>query len=472
MHINKCPFIEDSVRKKPQKMSFEEFMAMMAASGKEMPKHDDMPRQEKVIPVEERASIEIENGELHKDPSAIFGGTIDSTRGNRLRIVGYGAETGGIWLSGKDTNFLLEDSYIYMDGDSPVHNNAGGGKYNPVYVDDHAKMTIRNSILYANGCERHALGCDKGAELRVYDSIISSHGAAYGKNLPNGYTDRTVTKGHILAGNTRATSAGGDTKSYYYNSTITAEGWGALATDGGGDGIYLEANDCRIITSKSGYGTYADGGCHNVFNRCVFNCACMSVILSGESKAEFHSCRSNNGTHFAVIYCVISPSDAETAELTIEDCNIDTIDSALLVKSANALVRVKGSSIHSDAGTIVESVVSDDKDATKVTSDRVYGVNVYFEECDLIGNLVNTDTDRSMYVHLSDTTLVGAAENVVLYLEDNAHWIADGDSEVYLGKETDIDCIDAMPGVTILAHGDAEYETVLPSGGKLQVVCD
>lgn len=466
MFIQKSSKIEEAVRIPAKPFSFDG-MPKMPGDGPMEHGHSHVAPEDKDP---KYAALEIDNGQLTVRPESIYGGKYDGKCAKDLRIAGYDTETGGVYATGEETDYTLENAYIFVDGDSTEHNNAEAGKYSAAFVDGGAKLTIRNSVLLANGCERDTLGCGDKSEIRVYDSFIGAMGAPFGDDLPEGVESRIITKGHILYGNTRTFCCVGASKSYFYNSTITANGWGALATDMSFGGLYLEANDCRVITSKSGYGTYANGQCTNVFNRCDFDCASMTIIEADETKAIFNDCTSKNGTHFAVVYCVM-PDPNQTAELELNRCQITSEDAVFLIKSANTDFRVRNCKLSSASGELVKGIVNDDPHAAKVGGE-VFGINVHYVDCELEGNMVNEDTDRRMNITLERSVLKGALTNLALYMKDGAKWVATGDSQIYLGSDIDIDSIDAMPGVTILAHGDAEYETALPSGGKLQVVCD
>lgn len=466
MIIRKSSHASAPLRRAVKKLTKEELQAMFAGMGPMPGKGPENAAES--LPLS--AAIEVIDGTLTTTQPNIYGGSCDAAGGEGLHIVSYSPNVGGIYLKGKKSNYTLENAYIYVDGDSPEHNNAEGGKYCAAYADEDSTLTIRNSILYANGCERDTLVCSV-AELYVYDSIIGSHGHPYGDDLPEGVEDKTVTKGSLLAGNTRTFCALGESKSYFYNSTITADGWGALSTDHGGTGLYMEANDCRIITSKSGYGSYADGSCTDVFRRCDFDCASMSIILAGECHAEFEDCKSKNGAQFAVIYCVHG-TDAETAELDIRNSNITSKEDCILVKSANSAIHIQNSSLRADNGVLVRSVVNEDEHATKVTSDSVYGVDIYVSDSQLDGDFIREDTDRDMYLHLENAIVSGAMKQLTLYMSENASWKATENSEVYLGTDIDISQLDACTGVTITVHGDVCYTATLPSGGQLHVITD
>ena len=93
--------------------------------------------------------------------------------------------------------------------------------------------------------------------------------------------------------------------SYFYYSTIVSLGWAALSTDSSEGFVYLEANHCTVKTIKAGYGTYADGGCHNVLNDCTFDVADMACIIAGEADMHLHHTKAKCGSYFALIHSVM-----------------------------------------------------------------------------------------------------------------------------------------------------------------------
>ena len=78
----------------------------------------------------------------------------------------------------------------------------------------------------------------------------------------------------------------------------------ALSTDAAGNRVYLEANDCNVITTRSGYGTYADTGCYCVLNRCNLDVQNMAAIVAGESGVTLKDCTAKCGSYVVLNHVV------------------------------------------------------------------------------------------------------------------------------------------------------------------------
>ena len=81
-------------------------------------------------------------------------------------------------------------------------------------------------------------------------------------------------------------------------------GWAALSTDSSDGFVYLEANHCTVKTIKAGYGTYADGSCHDVLNRLHLRRGRHGSIIAGEADVTFNDTNAKCGSYFALIHYV------------------------------------------------------------------------------------------------------------------------------------------------------------------------
>lgn len=263
-----------------------------------------------------------------------------------------------------------------------------------------------------------------------------------------------------------------NSKSYFYDSDIIANGWGALSTDSSNGYVYLEADNCNVKTITSGYGAYADHGCHDVFNVCRFNSASMAAIMAGESDITYNNTDATCGTYFMMMHCVMG-SPSEKATLRVTGGNIETKDTAILVKSDNADITIDGAKIVSQNGTLLKSVINDDPNRTQVNGQTVSGINATLKNMNLEGNILHEDTERTMSITLMHTTLKGAIKDASIYVDADSKWTATANSQVTLAGSFDVSKIDAPTGVAITAaagQGCSLNGTyTLASGGTLNV---
>lgn len=397
----------------------------------------------------------------------LYGGEVDDAEAANVRLVSYSGFTGGVYAEGGNTDYTLENAVINLSGDG-----AGlGGKSAGAAVSNKASLTLKNVNISVSGTDRCATTATDHSVLRVYDSTLVSHGSPYGDDAPENQTDVTPPEALEIKGNCRTHCTLQNSYSYFYNSTIITDGWAALSTDMSDGFVYLEANDCRIIATKSGYGAYADFCCHDVFNGCDIDVACVGAIIGGQADVSFNDCRIKCGTYLGHIHTVMG-TIAEVGELNVTDCDAVTRKAAVIIKSHNAIVRLKNSKIVSEAGILVHSAKNDDPSATRVQGQEVYGIHIRLEEMDARGDIIHEDPERRATIYLNTSTLLGAIKNAGLVMDLGSKWIATGDSEVIFGSDVDEAQIDALAGVTITAVGGINREAALPSGGRLIVKKD
>lgn len=412
-------------------------------------------------------AVYVENGAVvdEKSNSAVmYGGTVTGSKAENLRIVSYNGLDGGVFAQGPGTNYTVENSTISLSGEGggPGGCNAGAG------VDKGASLTLKNVQIITSGGHA-ATSCGGASTLRVYDSLLMSQGIPYGPDAPPSDSEpRNPPAPLEIAGNTRCHCTVENSYSYFYNSTIITDGWAALSTDMAKGFVYLEANDCRVVSTKSGYGAYADYGCHDMFRRCQIDVACMALICAGQADGTFIDCDCNCGTYFAMVHCVMG-LPVEVGEVTVRGGKIRTKKDVVIVKSQNSIIDFDSVDVASECGSLVHVVVNDDPEATKVRGLTVYGVHVKLKDMTVSGDIVHEDPERETRVYLTGTALTGALKDVALIMDTGSKWTATADSDIRLGCNVETAQIDALPGVTITAAGAEPAEYELASGGKLIV---
>ena len=413
------------------------------------------------------AAVHIKDGvyeESSSNPEVVYGGEVSDHLVKDLKVVAYEGTQGAVYAEGAGTDVTVDTAYISLQGDGEGIGGPASGaaaKYN-------AKLTIRNAVIDTMGRTRYATAAEEGSVLKVYDSVIWSHGIPYGKGIERPTALMSAPPAALeMDGNTRTHCTMSNSSSYFYNTKIICDGWAALSTESSEGYVYLEANDCDIICTKNGYGAYADPGCHDYFNNCHFDMARMAAILAGNSDMTFTDCDSDCGTYFCLSHCVNGWPE-ETADLTVTGGTIHTKKEAVLVKQHNIVIDLADVEMESDCGILVHSILNDDPCATKA-DELSYGVNVIMTDMDVKGDLIHDDTTRQMWVSMTSTQLEGAIRNANLVMDAGSKWTASADSSVTIIGTLDPAQIDAKEGVTITAAGGEAGTYELASGGKLIV---
>ena len=410
-------------------------------------------------------SVYIKDGKIAQgNAQTLYGGEITETGATDVRIVAYDGSVGGIYAEGPGTDYTVEGAVISLSGDG----QGLGGMSAGAGVDNHAKLTLKDCLIDTYGENRTSTSAGGGSVLRVYDSILVSHGAPDGADCP-GEPPRTNPPAPLeIQGNNRTHCTVQNSYSYFYNSLITCDGWAALSTDASNGFVYLEANDCKVVATKSGYGAYADWGCHDVFNDCKFDVACHGAIVAGESSVKFTGSELNCGTYLALMHCVMG-RHTEVSELTLTDCDVKTGKTAIEVHGQNVVVSLENCSIET-GGALMRTCKNEDPNAARVNGKPTPGDELHLRDMSVNGDILHEDPERDMRVYMTSTCLTGKIVNAGLVMDQGSRWYATGDSSVVLGGDVEVAQIDAPGGVTIHAAAqDGQGTYTLASGGTLIV---
>jgi len=420
----------------------------------------------RVDTVKSTPAVYIGDGKYLPDSSktdAVSAGTVGDAFASGVKISGKEVETGGVSVKGLGSNYILTDTNIDLYGDGGF---AMGGPKSGALVSDYGILTIRDSTITTSGQSRNATAAQDHSILKVYNSTLTSHGIPFTPDITN-----TGQKIQLeIDGNSRTHVTMGNSYSYFYYSTIIADGWAALSTDDADGFVYLEANHCKVQTIKSGYGTYADRYCHNVMNHCDFDVASMAAIIEGEADVTFNDTNAKCGSYFALIHSVSTPAALNSLKVT--GGNIKTKSAIVLVKSANAEIVFDGAKVVSESNVLLKSAKSVDPNAAKAANTKgqeVYGIHATFKNMDISGDVIHTEDkdNRNMTVYLESTTLKGSIKDAFIKMNRLSKWFATKDSNVTLIGDVDISQIDAPAGVTITAVAGQSGTYRLASCGTL-----
>ena len=414
-----------------------------------------------------KAALHVKDGAYESDlsvQSALLGGCVEGSKASAVRVEAGDGKTGGVFVQGKGT-YEVDGAWISLSGDC----DGIGGPATGAAVCDGGELTVRNAVIDASGLTHYATVAERGSVLRVYNSVLSSHGAPFANGEPQPCQPMQTPPPPLkIAGNSRTHCTMTNSESYFYNSTILADGWGALSTEAAEGYVLIEANDCTVVTVRRGYAAYVDPGCHVRLNRCKVDSADMAAIVGGEGELTIVDSDVRCGANFLLIHSVFGEPE-EVSEITIRGGKIRSVNDSLLIKSRNVEILLDGTDIRAENGVLIRSIHNEDFLATPVGEDP-YGAAIEMKSMTAEGDVIHTDDEREMWLKLTDTVLTGAICGAHLELNAGARWFATADSEVTLIAELDSAQIDAPEGVTIRMHAGEQGSVKLASGGVLELV--
>jgi len=406
-------------------------------------------------------------------------GAISGTAANQLTILSSTEDQKGLYLTGAYSAYALSNAVMMLDGNG---SNDFVGNGSGVMNDGSGTLTLTNVSITTNGCIRPTTTNTGDGTLYVYNSTLVANGGT----LPDGYDTSKVGPGMMtppsgldIGGTCRASLTMGNGRSYFYNSTIISDGWGALSTDSATDnGVYLYAKDSTVKTVSYGYGAYADNRCTDVFEDCTFDTAQMSVIIAGDGNVTFTDTNAVSKGYHAMIHNV--GGDATyVGTLSMSGGSATTASDLILIKTANAAISIDGSVLSSSGGYLIHSIVNDDANASQVGTTVVAGINATLANMTLSNSILHEDPDHVMTITLQGTSLKGAlvsgasAGPICLILDSSSQWTATANSTVKLIGVTDASLLDAVSGSAITAVAGTGCTLTgtytLASGGTLVV---
>ena len=423
-------------------------------------------------------AIYIEDGVYAKDKSvssALTGGKVANDSASGVKIISKEDKANGIYVKGEKSVFTLSDSSIDLDGNGVNHaDNYGVGA--GAVVSDGGTLILKNVKITTAGLGSSAAASTGGSTLKVYDSTLITHGGVLPPGSPalgSGPTAWGPPAALKIGGTARATNVTNNAKSYYYNTTIVSDAWGALSTDeSGSKGVYLEANNCNIQTLSNGYGTYADGGVKVVINKSKMTTATYLGIAAGNGDITLNDV--DGTSKYGVMMHVVGGGANTAGNLHIKGGKFNTQTAVVYIKSASPDVVIDGAALNPKDGVLIESVINDDADAAKVAAgQKARAINITLKNMKLAGALKHGDPNRDMDVALEAVTLNGPVQLATLSFGQGAKWTATADSKVTLKGAVSVDKIDAPAGVTISATAGKDCPLKgtykLASGGVLNV---
>jgi hypothetical protein len=201
---------------------------------------------------------------------------------NNIRIKSTGECFNGIYAAGGD--YTLKNIKIELSGNG--RSDMAGQGAAIVATGTKTRLVVDGADINNCGVVRTSVIANGGSNLIIKNSAIKTMDGV----LPRDYvgsTDLAQMRGGFPVGgslgNCRATNLLGDkTQATYINSSISAQGWGVLSSDGCTD-PKLTAINSRISTTGNigGYGTYAIGNATEKFLGCEFKVGFDATSLKG-----------------------------------------------------------------------------------------------------------------------------------------------------------------------------------------------
>ena len=242
----------------------------------------------------EQAAIVItdgtENPDAEYDPGA-YSALITEQDGD---LILEGLELGsgdygfnGLVVTGPDSVLRLRKATVRLNVAAPAASGDSGGA--AVNLDNGATVYISDSNLIVDGAARYVTAAYNDATLVVNNSLVQSTGSNENTaEIAEPFSNEAL----LISGTARANFSIGATKTYYFNSTCTAEGWAALSTDSAtGDGLDLYAYNTDGIAENGGYGTYADTNCRVWLYGSRLNAAEIGAIISKSGQIHAYSAK-------------------------------------------------------------------------------------------------------------------------------------------------------------------------------------
>ncbi len=342
-----------------------------------------------------------------------------------------------------------------------------------------ADVVLNDAKIITNGATRCATIATTGATLRIDNCRLESHGGPlppdYVPVIGPGMMEPPAPLG--LDGNCRTHLSMDGSKTYINNSYIYAEAWGAVSTDASGGWLYCQVKNSRVHVAGNGYATYADNGCHVEFENCTIQSGNMALIQDGNSSVTFRNTEAVCAGYGMLLHGGMEHL-ADIGLIRYDGGSLKTARQGILCKSTNVDIYMKGVTLQSELGILLESKITDDRMyfTRRTFGPQCYGVQVTFEDMNLTGDLLMGDPERPQKIHLDHASLIGAiAGNPEVYLHEGSHWTAAADSLVTLCGEAALNQLDAKEQCTIKANRgtgcnlDAGSYT-MPSGGTLVVL--
>ena len=293
--------------------------------------------------------------------AAVQGGTLTGSGLSDAAIVSNGEGFGAAAIDNCD--FTVKNVTVTMNGTGGDDFNGKGCAF---VAGKNSKLTIDGLKLESHGLTRNAVLAAGNAKVTVRNSEITCYGvsdaeqAEIGKRI-HGMVSVPWVLG--LTGNNRATNVLDCADVLYENSTIRAERWGALSTDGPAEPdhywqhrLHLTARNCNVeVFGESGYGSYCIGSGYNRFLNCRFRVPDYAEVIANEIASSDFIDTAVESKRFGVMW-----HQNQGGLLHLKGSKFHTGRTTFLVKGCYPRILVEQSELQADNGVILQLMESDD----------------------------------------------------------------------------------------------------------------
>ena len=312
--------------------------------------------------------------------------------------------------------------------------NSGQYTYNGIAVTGAKSVVTLDKARMKLGVTQEAGAKEVGgAAVSVGDAKLIVNNSSITQTGSNRFTSQQTepfsNDALFISGIARSNMSTGTSHTYYFNSTVTTEGWAALSTDASsGDGLDLYAYNTRAIAQHGGYGTYADFGCRVWLYGSTLESPEVGAIIarSGEitiadgASAPAEIMKFNLGETTAAGTVIAGGRDAvmiHAPDMMGEGkgaaAYIDYINgAALLIKSTSATISFDRAKLDSFSGVAVMTVLNSDRmgNFLKAETDgsQVKPVAITMKNMSVNADINHMDYQRIMTLSLERATLKGA----------------------------------------------------------------
>ncbi|MDS0526017.1 hypothetical protein NNC19_10030 [Clostridium sp. SHJSY1] len=363
----------------------------------------------------------------------VVGGNVTNTSADNINIKSEEEKFNAIYVPGG--TYSINDSRLSLIGNGG--NDFAGYGAGIMSTGKNTTVVVNNTNIDTHGAIRTAVVADAGSNMIVKNSNISAKDGV----LPSDYK-ANVQPGLMksapwmlgISGNCRATNVlGENTKATYINSSVSAEGWGALSVDACKNVKLTAINSKIAVTGKSGYGAYAIGDSIDSFYGCKINVPDYGLIVTGGTGNFGASTSEKLNTLNSDLSLGLTSGELKSLQETqttvksnrfgvmwhgngtvnIKDGTVfETGETSFLIKGAAANINMdgsKGAHVKSASGVILQLMDNDDPGA--VMSDGVmYNTGVYKEPT---GD-ATLDESHDTTIVTKDTDTIANFSNTIL----------------------------------------------------------
>jgi hypothetical protein len=366
-----------------------------------------------------RTAVYVEDGTYVADKSvasALVGGDVSDTGVSGGTITSVGEKFNGIMATSSADN---TDAYDFDIRDVTIDFTGNGGNDfagfgAAIFSSGYANVNVDNATITTNGAVRTAVFAGGNSTMSVNNSSIEvSNGT-----LPEDYV-WNVNLGEMmevpwmlgLTGNVRATNLVANATAYYNNSSIKAQGWGALSTDDT-QSVRLYCINSSLETVESGYGAYSIGDAVDTFSGCNLDVNDYGLIMAAEGAGTFTDGTVVNSDRFGVML-----HSNGNGTLRIERGAVfNTGEAVIEAKGSFPTILVDNATLNSANGVILQMMANDDPYfASFVAANPGLGgssgssSSATFSNVTLSGDIIHGNTAAGdLNVTLESATLTGA----------------------------------------------------------------